>query len=170
MIDGMDRRYVLAGFAALLLVASCKTDGKTDGEADPAQKGPRAAALHFVPAPAEGEVATLVQAAAAKAKGEGRTLVVYTGAVWCDPCRRFHEAATRGDLGPELDGLTLIEFDLDRDADRLRAAGYTSKYIPLFARPAADGRSTGKQIEGSIKGDGAVKEISPRLAALVKTE
>ncbi len=166
MIDGMDRRYVLATFAAILLAAGCKSEG----EPAPGPSGPRLASLRFVPAPAEGDVATLVQAAAAKAKGEGRTLVVYTGAVWCDPCRRFHEAATRGELGPELDGITLLEFDLDRDADRLRAAGYTSKYIPLFARPATDGRSTGKQIEGSVKGDGAVKEISPRLAALVKPE
>lgn len=170
MLAGMDRRYVLAAFAAIQLVSGCRTDGKSDGEADPGAKGPRPASLHFVPAPAEGEVATLVQGAAAKAKAERRTLVVYTGAVWCDPCRRFHEAATRGELGLELDGITLLEFDLDRDADRLRAAGYTSKYIPLFARPAADGRSSGKQIEGSIKGDGAVKEISPRLAALVRPE
>ncbi|MEO6419489.1 MAG: thioredoxin [Polyangiaceae bacterium] len=162
----MDRRYVVAAFAVLQLVVGCKSEG----ESGPGQQGRRPTSLRIVSAPPEGEVATLVQAAAAKAKGEGRTLLVYTGAVWCDPCRRFHEAATRGALGPELDGITLLEFDLDRDADRLRAAGYTSKYIPLFARPASDGRSTGKQIEGSIKGDGAVKEISPRLATLVKSE
>ena len=158
----MDRRLLLVALAALPHMLGCKTEGEPIA--------PPRAALRFVSAPAEGEVATLVQAEAAKARGEGRTLLVYAGAVWCEPCRRFHEAATRGDLGADLDGITLLEFDLDRDGERLRAAGYASKYIPLFARPAADGRSTGKQIEGSIKGDGAVRDISPRLAALVRSE
>ena len=39
--------------------------------------------------------------------------------------------------------------------------------IPLFALPGADGRASGKQIEGSVKGEAAVGEISPRLAALL---
>lgn len=166
MIDVMDRRRALAVLAGLQLVLACKTEGESHSE----RSSPRPASLRFVTAPADGEVATLVQGEAAKAKKEGRALLVYAGAVWCDPCRRFHEAATRGELGTELDGITLLEFDLDRDAERLRAAGYSSNYIPLFVRPAADGRSTGKQIEGSVKGDGAVREISPRLAALVRTE
>lgn len=166
MIDVMDRRGALAVFAALQIVLACKAEGESPSE----RTSPRATSLRFVSAPPEGEVATLVQREAEKAKRDGRTLLVYTGAAWCDPCRRFHEAATRGELGAELDGITLLEFDLDRDAERLRAAGYSSKYIPLFVRPAADGRSTGKQIEGSVKGDGAVREISPRLAALVRSE
>jgi hypothetical protein len=166
MIDGMVRRRTLAVFVAFPLVLACKTEGEPPAE----RSSPRATSLRFVPAPADGEVATLVQREAEKSKREGRTLLVYAGAVWCDPCRRFHEAATRGELGTELDGITLLEFDLDRDGERLRSAGYSSKYIPLFARPAADGRSTGKQVEGSVKGDGAVREISPRLVALVRSE
>ena len=166
MIAVMDRRRARALVAALQLVLACKTDGESPSD----HASPRSTSLRFVIAPADGEVATLVQREMEKAKREGRTLLVYTGAVWCDPCRRFHEAATRGELGPELDGITLLEFDLDRDAARLRAAGYSSKYIPLFVRPGPDGRSTGKQIEGSVKGDGAAREISPRLVALVRSE
>jgi len=37
----------------------------------------------------------------------------------------------------------------------------------MFAKPGPDGRGTGRQIEGSVKGDGAVNEIVPRLRSLL---
>jgi hypothetical protein len=58
-------------------------------------------------------------------------------------------------------------FDNDRDGDALEKAGYHSQLIPLFVLPNADGTSSGKQIEGSVKGADAVKQISPRLEALL---
>ena len=61
----------------------------------------------------------------------------------------------------------LLEFDADLDQARLEAAGYTSQMIPLFMRPAADGQASGRQIQGSIKGPGAVAEITPRLRRLI---
>ncbi|HEX7480993.1 MAG TPA: hypothetical protein VF331_24535 [Polyangiales bacterium] len=39
----------------------------------------------------------------------------------------------------------------------------------MFALPAADGRSSGHGIEGSIKGEGAVDNLVPRLRALLTT-
>ena len=118
-------------------------------------------------APPGGEVAELVRAELARARSDRRRLLVYVGAAWCEPCRRFHEATTAGKLDGELGSLRLLEFDLDRDEPRLRQAGYVSRLIPLFAAPAADGRASGRQIEGSIKGDGAVGQILPRLKALI---
>ena len=123
--------------------------------------------VEIVPAPATGDVAELVRAERARAQAKGRTLLVYVGAKWCEPCRRFHDAALRGEVDPAMPALALLEFDLDRDAERLEIAGYRSKYIPLFARPADDGRASGKQIQGSIKGPGAVDEITPRLKGLL---
>jgi hypothetical protein len=61
----------------------------------------------------------------------------------------------------------MLVFDLDRDGERLASAGYVSKYIPLFALPKTDGTSSGKQIEGGIKGEGAVAYITPKLQALL---
>lgn len=116
----------------------------------------------------EGDVPTLVRSELARAQREGRQLLVYVGATWCEPCRRFHEAAASGKLDARFPKLRLYEFDADRDGERLAAAGYVSKYIPLFARPNADGRASGQQIEGSVKGDTAVAEISPRLETLLR--
>jgi hypothetical protein len=131
------------------------------------QEGTAGASVLVVDAPAEGSVDAIVRGALAGAQAAGRTLVVYVGATWCEPCQRFHQAAARGDLDAELPRLTLLDFDLDRDRDRLVAAGYVSKYIPLFALPTPSGSSSGKQIEGGVKGDGAVGFIVPRLKAML---
>lgn len=117
--------------------------------------------------PQTGDVATLVRDEAAKAKREGRQLLVYVGAPWCEPCQHFHQALDRGKLDSEFSGLTLLEFNLDVDKARLVQAGYDSKYVPLFAVPGPDGRMT-RFIEGSIKGEGAVAEITPRLKRLLE--
>lgn len=113
-------------------------------------------------------MAGIVRQNLAQAKAEGRQVLVYVGATWCEPCRHFHEAANRGELDAAFPLLTLVEFDLDRDRERLMAAGYHFEYIPLFSIPAEDGRSKGKQISGSIKGPRAVSDITPRLKALLQ--
>ena len=141
--------------AVLLLVLTACADAE-----------PKPRKVEVVAAPAAGDVAELVRAELARATG--RDLVVYVGAHWCEPCRRFHEAVAAGKLDGELPKLRLLEFDLDRDRERLAAAGYVSNLIPLFALPGPDGRASGRQIEGSIKGEGAAHQIAPRLGELVK--
>ena len=96
-----------------------------------------------------------------------RQVIVYVGAPWCEPCKHFHDALASGQLDAAFPRLTVLEFDQDRDADHLMAAGYTSRLIPLFVRPRPDGQASGRSIEGSIKGAGAVAEITPRLRELL---
>lgn len=105
----------------------------------------------------------------AKEAAEGRTLLVYVGATWCEPCLRFHEAAKAGKLDARFPTLTLMEFDLDDDKARLKRAGYESTYVPLFALPNEDGTASGRIVEGaSSKGEGALGDISRRLGALLE--
>jgi hypothetical protein len=134
---------------------------KTTAAAIPADK------LRVREAPAEGDVEEAVRGALADAMKEKRRLVVYVGAVWCEPCQRFHRAAERGELDATFPDVDLLAFDLDRDGERLASAGYVSKLIPLFALPAPDGRASGKQVEGGIKGDGAVAFMAPRLQKML---
>lgn len=134
-----------------------------------APPGPWAPAhgVRFSLAPDSGDVKAIVSRELAQAKTDGRRILVYVGATWCEPCQRFHHAAIEGKLDDELGKLTLVQFDLDRDRDRLKGAGYTSDFIPLFALPAADGTASTHHMEGSIKGDGAVAQIVPRLQSLL---
>src|SRR4051812_16674710 len=103
-----------------------------------------------------------------EADASGMRVLVYVGATWCEPCQRFHKALESGQLDEALAGTKFIEFDADRDGSELRAAGYTPKYIPSFAVPDQSGHASGRAIEGSIKGDGAVRQnLVPRLLALL---
>jgi hypothetical protein len=115
-------------------------------------------------------VAPIVRGELEKAQHDGRRLVVYEGATWCQPCQQFHKAIERGDLDSAFPELTLLEFDADRDGERLLNAGYSSKYIPLLALPRADGSSSGQQVEGGVKGDGAVGVISTKLRGLLASK
>lgn len=122
--------------------------------------------IDWVAAP-DGDLAEIVKREAERAKKDGRTLLVYVGATWCEPCLRFHQAAENGEITGDLPRLRMLEFDLDRDGERLAAAGYASKMIPLFAAPGPDGRGNDLHIQGSVKGPGAVSNLVPRLRALV---
>lgn len=142
----------------------------------PPRRAPTDASRPAVTAPAphirfehagEGALAPLLRAFIARARAEGRTPLVYVGATWCEPCRYFHAAAERGELDGVLPPLALFELDLDRDGARIAEAGYRSQMIPLIAVPGEDGRSTGRQIEGSIHGPGSPAQITPRLRALL---
>ncbi len=124
--------------------------------------------VELIPAPPEGEVQEIVQREVERARADGHRVLVYVGATWCEPCQRFHEAAKAGKVDEAFPGLRLVEFDLDRDRERLASAGYVSRMIPLFALPRFDGTASGEQIEGSIKGPGAVDQIKPRLQALLE--
>lgn len=109
-----------------------------------------------------------VQQHVEEADAQGQRVLVYVGATWCEPCQRFHKALESGELDEELAGTKFLEFDADKDRAELRSAGYTSQYIPLFSVPDHSGHSSGLAIEGSIKGDDAVKKnLVPRLLALL---
>ena len=123
--------------------------------------------VELVDAAATTDLAAIVAPEVARAERDHKHLVVYVGASWCEPCRRFHTAAERGELDAGFGDARFLVFDKDRDGDALEAAGYRSKFIPLFAIPNRDGTASGRYIEGSIKGDGAVAQIGPRLRELI---
>lgn len=166
----------LAALASVAIVA-CATEeprpaADRGGAADqapgkPTRAAPTAGRVEIVPAPAEGDAAAVIAAEVSRAARDGRDLVVYVGATWCEPCERFHKAAEAGEIDAVFPTLRLLEFDRDRDGDRLDRAGYGSRMVPLFAAPLPDGRCGPIRMEGSIKGEGAVADIGPRLQALI---
>lgn len=123
--------------------------------------------LRLVHAAKGDDAARVVREAREREIADGRDLVVYVGARWCEPCKYFHKAAEGGALDAEFPRLTVLEFDLDDDRDRLASAGYASQYIPLFVMPGADGRATNKRFEGAVKGERAVAHITPRLRTIL---
>jgi thiol-disulfide isomerase/thioredoxin len=154
------------------LVSACRTTPGGEGD-DPSAAAAQAQTkpvaddhLRFLPAP-PGDVPSVVQAAVATAHASGRRVIVYEGATWCEPCKNFHAAVAKGELDATFPKLTLLEFDADRDRDRLVAAGYGSQYIPLFALPGKDGRAAGPKASGGIKGDGVVPYLTKKIEDLL---
>jgi thiol-disulfide isomerase/thioredoxin len=162
-----DRRAAFATIALALVLACAGCRMQEDGtSSDPAplpSPSPRVRTVH----PPDGDIAPIVRGEYEHANATGRQLVVYVGATWCEPCQRFHHAVDHGDLDSTFPNLTLLEFDTDHDNERLKAAGYSSRYIPMFALPKADGTSSGKQVEGGLKGDGAVSYVTDKLKGLL---
>lgn len=155
---------------ALLALALAACDSKpAPGPAPTAtsKAGPRASGPRFEKAPEGADFAAIARERRAAAEAEGRKLLIYVGAPWCEPCQHFHRAVEQGKLDETFAGLTFLELDVEVDRARLLGAGYASRYIPLFAAPGPDGRMT-RFIEGSIKGEGAVAEITPRLVRLLE--
>src|SRR4051812_5461645 len=103
------------------------------------------AKLELVDAPPATDVAAYLAPLIARAAGDHKTLVVYVGASWCEPCQHFHEAAVANQLDEQFGDLRIVVFDDDRDESALVAAGYRSSMLPLFALPNPDGRASGKQ-------------------------
>ncbi len=135
---------------------------KASSSAEPAKAG-----VEIQPAPAEGALTDIIGKEHARARADGRRLLVYVGATWCEPCQYFKQAIKRGELDAEFAGLRLLELDRDRDEARLRKAGCLSRMIPLLARVDGTRCSSRARMEGSIKGPGAVAQMTPRLKALL---
>jgi hypothetical protein len=178
----------------LVLVGACEGKRRSDAAPNPAPApaapvadpapppagAARPATLESEPAPpppnltgkpelvkaGSGEVAPLVKLAADRARAERRRLLVYVGASWCEPCTRFKDALQAGKLDASFPGLRFLEFDMDVDQRRLTTAGYSSRFIPIFAIPGPDGRAAAL-MQGGIKGPGAVDNLTSRLQQLL---
>jgi thiol-disulfide isomerase/thioredoxin len=170
-MSGTSMRTLLGALLGVLLGCSKPAPEASPKPVPPAAKlaTPAAVAVAVVKAtPGDGPLAPYISAAVGRAANEGARTIVYVGATWCDPCRRFKDSLAQGKLNGALRGIRFLEFDKDKHGDQLDAAGYQSQYIPLFAVPADDGRHSGKHIEGSINGPGATGNIVPRLMKLLQ--
>jgi len=145
--------------ALAFLLAACQ-HSERHGTAHPA--GPEL--IEAGPGPAD----AVVRTALADAHRDGRRLLVYVSATWCEPCERFQKALRAGELDAAFPGLTMLKFDHDRDLPRLQEAGYTGNLIPRFVIPGPDGRATDRRIEGGTKAADTVStSIGPRLRRLL---
>jgi hypothetical protein len=145
--------------ALILFLAACQ-----HSEPHGAAHRPGPELVEAGPGPAD----AVVRTALAEAQRDGRRLLVYVSATWCEPCERFQKALRAGELDAAFPGLTMLKFDHDRDLPRLQEAGYAGNLIPRFVIPGPDGRGTLRRIEGGTKAaDTVSSSIGPRLRRLL---
>ena len=160
-------RTSVALLCASVGVLSCEQPPAPTPAQEASPSEPTKAGVEIQSAPAKGALTEIIAKEQARAKTDGRRLLVYVGATWCEPCQYFKQAIKRGELDAEFAGLRLLELDRDRDEARLREAGCLSRMIPLLARVEGGRCSSQARMEGSIKGPGAVAQMTPRLKALL---
>lgn len=155
---------MLATVTAVLAVTACKseTTSNNSGGGSAAKGG-----VEFVAAAALPDVAPWIASEVARAAQDDTRILVYVGASWCEPCETFHRAAEAGKLNAALPKLRLLSFDADRDSDALARAGYGSEMIPMFAEARTDGQASGRKIMGSVKGEAAISDLTPRILSLL---
>lgn len=107
---------------------------------------------------------SLIRTKRLEARAEGRVLVVYVGATWCEPCKRLRVEVKSGRLDERLGKLTLLAFDADADRDGLDAAGYRYRFVPFVALPGPDGRPVDAQ-QATGRGGDAWREVLGKLDA-----
>lgn len=153
----------------LVVLGACKNESSKPDPAHPSDTASTATGVEIIELePSAEPLEAIVLREQARAAEEGRDLLIYVGATWCEPCQRFHEAVKRGELDRAFPKLRLLELDADRDRTRLMSASCTSKLIPMFARPdKRGGCDPTRAFTGSIKGPGAVANITPRLRSLL---
>jgi hypothetical protein len=128
----------------------------------PKDAAPTLAHVKVIEAADDVDALSLVRTRRLEAKAEERVLVVYVGAKWCEPCKRFRHELASGALDGRLGRVTLLAFDADRDGDRLAAAGYRSSFVPFVALPGADGQPAETQ-QATGKGSDAWRELLEKL-------
>jgi hypothetical protein len=96
---------------------------------------------------------------AERAKEKGLIPVVYFHASWCPPCNLFDKSQDAPEIVAALDGVYLVRLDLDDWHDKLKGTGYEPKKIPAFYLAAADGKPTGKMIDGDKWGKTATAAL-----------
>ena len=164
--------------AALLALAACTPKPTEDAKPDvsaPVVTSVTAATTsssspgsggHIVvtPAPADGDAISTIRTARLLAKADGRVLVVYVSATWCEPCKKLKAEIEAGHLDARLGKTTLFAFDADKDQDRLGAAGYQFRFVPFVALPGPDGHPADSQQATGGSND-AWKELLGKLDA-----
>lgn len=179
------RRLALASaLAAAIVSAGCNSPSKTNISPDGTAKAVTAAATTANPsdtavalpdaakttakgvfvdvAAQDTDALSLIRTKRLEAKAEGRVLVVFASASWCEPCRRLKDEVHSGRLDGKLPNITLLAFDADNDKERLAGAGYTFQFIPFVALPGPDGHPVGTA-EAKGKGSNAWREVVAKL-------
>jgi hypothetical protein len=82
------------------------------------------------------------------------------GAVWCPPSRMFGDALEDPRMRSALSGVYLIRAELDEFSDDPYARELRAVAVPVFYELDADGRYTGRTINGGAWGADTIENMS----------
>ncbi|MCX4240250.1 TlpA family protein disulfide reductase [Paraliomyxa miuraensis] len=140
-------------------------DAKEPAAAAPDANAPAAAAFQIVNLPPGGELPGLLAEHAALAKQANLAPFVELWAEWCPPCKKLEAAMGDPRIEKAFAGVYLIRLDSDQWSGKLEGTGLDASAIPVFFELDAQGKVTGRKIDGGAWGEDVPENMAPPLDA-----
>ena len=115
------------------------------------------------PVLAEGDLAPILKAEAAKAHAMGRKPFVELEASWCGPCKALKRSLDDPLMQQAFSGTYIIQIDVDQWESQLRSAGFTIESFPVFHEINSEGKPTGRSIDGGAWEENIPANMAPPL-------
>ncbi|MFT5583238.1 MAG: thiol:disulfide interchange protein [Cognaticolwellia sp.] len=113
-----------------------------------------------------GELDAQLATYAAQAHADGKIPVAYLGARWCGPCKAFKMQKGDPSIVQALDGVRIIELDVDQFVAGLEPAGVQVVAIPHWFVLDAQGDPINGGMSGDKWTDLSPASMAPSLASL----
>ncbi len=128
----------------------------------PAEPPPRPFVLIEL-APTQGDLQPLLREHATKARARGLKPFVEFYAEWCRPCKALAALMNDPFIVEAFTGTYLIKLNFDDWQQKLPAAGFTPREIPMFYALDAEGRPTGRKLSGDAWGRANAESMGKAL-------
>ena len=120
--------------------------------------------------PTQGDLLPLLRDHGDRARARGLVPVVEFHADWCPPCRTFDASMRAPEITEALEGTYLVKLDMDDWHDKLKGTGFAPRSIPSFYFITAEGRPTGKMLDGDKWGKASAARMGAALKAFLAPE
>jgi thiol-disulfide isomerase/thioredoxin len=133
--------------------------------ATPAEPTKSAAAHKIVNLPLADDLPKLLAEHTALAKQAGLAPFVELWAEWCGPCKKLEAAMGDPRIVQAFAGVYLIRLDSDQWGPKLEGTGLGNASIPVFYELGADGKTTGRKVDGGAWAEDIPENMAPPLDA-----
>lgn len=113
--------------------------------------------------PNQGDLPALLASEAAKASAKGQKPFVEVHAGWCMPCKQLEASLGDPMMQDAFKGTYQIRLDSDAWGNQLMKAGINANGIPAFFELDAQGKPTGRTIDGGAWDENIPKNMAPPL-------
>jgi thiol-disulfide isomerase/thioredoxin len=113
--------------------------------------------------PTQGDLAPLLHDHATRARDKKLRPFVEFYADWCKPCRDLDAMTGDARMIDALRSTYIIKLNVDDWEGKLRGTGFVPRQIPVFYAIDEEGRPTGRQILGFLRGTTTPEKLAPRL-------